>query len=224
MSVALFVTLGAPGTGVSDEAIRPLAELIRGVPALVSGYIYQPLETAPDHPFSGDGSGPALALELRFERLAETEAALVPDRLGRIADAMPSGAEISHQAFAARDFATADPDIRSDEPCTFLVRYPGPAADAGAWLDHYDACHPPIMVRFPGIRRVATYRPIPWTTGLPWLRDTALQRNKVVFDSPAALAAALASPVMAEMRADRDTFPPFEGKATHFPMRTVIAR
>ena len=51
-------------------------------------------------------------------------------------------------------------------------------------------------------------------------RESALQRNKVVFDSLADLIAALASPAMIEMRADGKRFPPFAGKATHFPMTT----
>jgi hypothetical protein len=47
-----------------------------------------------------------------------------------------------------------------------------------------------------------------------------LQRNKVVFASLADLIAALASPVMAEMRADMARFPPFTLGNTHFPMTT----
>jgi hypothetical protein len=53
-----------------------------------------------------------------------------------------------------------------------------------------------------------------------------MQRNKVVFDSPAALAAALNSPARHEMRAAFRRFPPFTGPITHFPMATttVLAR
>lgn len=50
------------------------------------------------------------------------------------------------------------------------------------------------MGRFPGVRQVATYRPVAWRSSLDWARAGATQRNKVVFDSPAARAAALASP------------------------------
>jgi hypothetical protein len=48
-----------------------------------------------------------------------------------------------------------------------------------------------------------------------------MQRNKVVFDSPDALNAALASPVRHEMRADFKNFPPFSGANLHFPMISV---
>jgi hypothetical protein len=47
-----------------------------------------------------------------------------------------------------------------------------------------------------------------------------MQRNKVVFDSPAALTAALNSPVRHEMRAAFHRFPSFTGPITHFPMTT----
>ena len=48
-----------------------------------------------------------------------------------------------------------------------------------------------------------------------------MQRNKVVFDSQAALTAALNSPVRHEMRASFGRFPPFTGPITHFPMATT---
>jgi hypothetical protein len=47
-----------------------------------------------------------------------------------------------------------------------------------------------------------------------------MQRNKVVFDSPAALKAALSSPVRHEMRADFKAFPPFTGENSHYPFAT----
>ena len=105
--------------------------------------------------------------------------------------------------------------------CTFLVEYVGRCDDPQGWLDHYDAHHPAIMTRFPAIRDVATSRPAP---DLPLPRGAApaaaMQRNKVVFDTPDALAYALASPVMIEMRADSAAFPRIDGHATHFPTLT----
>ena len=49
-----------------------------------------------------------------------------------------------------------------------------------------------------------------------------MQRNKVGFDSAAALTAALNSPVRLEMRADYNRLPRFSGKVTHFPMATRV--
>ena len=218
MPVALFVVATA-GPPIGEAAHALVAERVRGLAGLLQGALYRPLATAPDTPFRADGSGPALALELRFAGLGEAEAALTPWRLGRLAEILPEVA-FEHQLFAARDFPVPEAEFGTEEPCTFLVHYPGPSDDADAWLEHYDAHHPAIMARFPGVRQVATYRPVAWSGGLDWRRGRVMQRNKVAFDSPAALQAALASPVMAEMRADRDRFPPFEGGAAHFPMRT----
>ena len=135
-----------------------------------------------------------------------------------------NGSTFAAQAMLGRRFATPDPVFRlgpGERPCTLLVAYPGVCEDLEAWLDHYDAHHPPIMVRFPAIRDVATFRPLP-DARLPatWARATAMQRNKVVFDSHTALRAALASPVRREMRADFEVFPPFTGRPTHFPTVT----
>ena len=108
------------------------------------------------------------------------------------------------------------------QPCSFLVHYPGPAADLNAWNRHYNTHHPPLMARFPGVRLVEIYTRIDWVCGLPWPAETAMQRNKLMFDSPAALSAALASPVLAEMRADFNTFPPFQGGNVHHAFDTCI--
>jgi hypothetical protein len=45
-----------------------------------------------------------------------------------------------------------------------------------------------------------------------------------VFDSPGALAHALASDVIKQMRADFVTFPSFAGGNKHFPMLTRVVR
>jgi hypothetical protein len=78
------------------------------------------------------------------------------------------------------------------------------------------------MARFPGIRQVEIYTRIDWRGSLPWPRVEHMQRNKVVFDSPAALTAALNSPARHEMRAAFARFPAFTGPVTHFPMATMI--
>jgi hypothetical protein len=190
-----------------------LSAAFRGVPGLVHALAFTPVEVA-DQPFAGDGRGPALTVEAAF---ADARA---------FADALPrlpaEGARA--QAMRGRWFVTPEP---GPPRCALLVEYSGRCEDANAWLDHYDAHHPPIMVRFPAVREVATFRPAP-DLALPdhWARGRAMQRNKVAFDSPAALRAALASPVMAEMRADSRAFPPYHGAVTHFPTATfdLLAR
>ena len=105
--------------------------------------------------------------------------------------------------------------------CTYLVSYEGEAEDLNAWLDHYLTNHPPIMARFPGVREIEVCTRIDWCGFLPWPRVNYMQRNKVVFDSSAALTAALASPVRHEMRADYKALPPFTGPVSHYPMATL---
>ena len=106
-------------------------------------------------------------------------------------------------------------------PCSYLIHYPGEAEDLDLWNDHYIAHHAPIMARFPNIREIEICTRLDWCGSLPWPRVNHMQRNKVVFDDTAALAAALNSPVREEMRADYRQFPPFQGGSRHYPMATL---
>ncbi len=203
--------------------LPPLIDAVRDVlishRGLLRALAFLGAEPAPDGHFAADGAGPPLTLELGFADLPSLEnAAAIWERERAL------GATFTAQAMLGRRFATPDPVFRlgaGERPCTLLVAYPGTCDDLEAWLDHYDIYHPPIMVRFPAIRDVATFRPLP-EARLPanWARGTAMQRNKVVFDSQAALEAALASPVRQEMRADFQVFPSFTGRPTHFPTTT----
>ena len=130
----------------------------------------------------------------------------------------------TQQAMLVRRYPVPDPAFRTpprEQPCTYLVAYEGVAENLPAWLAHYIADHPPIMARFPGVRQIEIYTCIDWCGGLPWPRVAHMQRNKVVFDSPRALTAALNSPVRHEMRVAFRRFPPFTGPITHFPMATT---
>jgi hypothetical protein len=49
-----------------------------------------------------------------------------------------------------------------------------------------------------------------------------MQRNKVVFDSAAALAHSLTSSVRVELREDFNTLPPFRGATPHYPMHSFV--
>ena len=73
---------------------------------------------------------------------------------------------------------------------------------------------------FSGIRELEVYTRLDWISAQPWRRLNFMQRNKVAFDSPTALKAALNSPVRHEMRADFKTFSAFSGPNTHFAMAT----
>ena len=224
----LFVIYRDAEAELSDADLQNVTGVVQAVPGLQDGLAFTPM-AAGEQPFARDGRGPPLVLQLDFTTAQGLDAAL--SRAGALAQIMRPGAlpslanaAVACQRMIGRRFATPDPSFRlapGDLPCTFLVDYPGTADNLEAWLDHYDAHHPPIMTRFPNIREVATFRPAAETGGdLPCARRTSMQRNKVVFDSSNALVAALASPVMAEMRADAAAFPPYSRRATHFVMAT----
>jgi hypothetical protein len=200
-----------------------IAGLVAATPDLVAADIHTPASASDI--YTADGPSPALVLQLYFEELTHLESALSTDgHLLEIArpDAFPSlaGSKATHQAMYARHFEVAEPAAKDKTRCSFLVSYPGEADDLNAWLNHYLASHPPIMRRFPGIGQIEILSRIDWIDAVPIGRAAAMQRNRVVFDSPQALTAALQSPVRHELRADYHSFPPFSGGSLHFPMRT----
>jgi uncharacterized protein (TIGR02118 family) len=105
-----------------------------------------------------------------------------------------------------------------------MVEYEGPAADENAWHQFYVDGHPPLLAKFPGIRKIEIYTPATLISGLPFAARRSMQRNKTVFDNPDAMNAAMASPVRAALRKDFHKFPAFEGGTAHFPFRTVTVR
>jgi uncharacterized protein (TIGR02118 family) len=221
---ALFRHTTAPQMRASDADLLWLMRFVAATPGLQQALIYTPSSTS--DPYLDDGPPPQLGLQLYFADIQALEAATADDGYlqGLAAPgALPSldGANVSQQAMLVRRYPVPDGEFRtptSEPPCTYLVAYEGEAEDLAAWLTHYIADHPPIMARFPGIRQIEIYTCIDWSGGLPWPRVEHMQRNKVVFDSQAALTAALNSPVRHEMRAAFARFPRFSGPITHFPM------
>ena len=195
---------------------------VAAVVAAASGVTRAVLHTpATTHdPYLNDGAPPGLALQVYCETIEALEAALAGP-LQALASCIPADGT-AQQAMLVRSFPVPEPAVR-ETMCAYLVSYAGPAGDLPVWLAHYIAHHTAIMARFPGIRAVEVYTRIDWCGGLPCRRVEHMQRNKVVFDDPAALTAALNSPARHEMRADFAKFPPFTGAVTHFPMtaRTI---
>jgi uncharacterized protein (TIGR02118 family) len=161
-------------------------------------------------PFLDDGAPPGGVTQLYFDSIAALEAAAA--KLGGEADA---------EAMQVHRFAVPHPWHRTPARyCTYLVAYEGPAQDEPAWLAYYLEHHPPLMARLPNIRELEICTPVDWRCPPQRRRVRHLQRNKVAFDSRAALEAALASPVRNEMRADFARFPPYSGRVTHYAMTT----
>jgi hypothetical protein len=228
MTLAFFLSFRDPANPqamVSAGDRSRFAEIVRTAPALRGARVYAP-ESASD-PYLNDGAPPQLAAELYFDRIEDLEAALAANgHLQALAapGAFPSlsGAAVTQQAMLCRAYPVPEAKFESAAPhCTYLVSYEGSAEDLNAWLHHYIAHHPKIMARFPGIREIEICTRIDWCGFLPWPRVDYMLRNKVVFDSAAALSAALNSPVRHEMRADYRRFPPFTGPVSHYPMATL---
>ena len=227
--IALFRTESS-NIQVSDGEIAWLTDVIAATPGLRDARIFTAGSTT--DPYLNDGPPPRLALQLYFDDIVALEAALWRD--GHLQALIEQNglpllrqADVTQQAMLVRRFPVPDPAFRTsrDElPCTYLVAYEGEAADLNVWHAFYLADHPPIMARFPAIREIEVYTRIDWVGFLPWRRVEHMQRNKVVFDNPSALTAALNSPVRHEMRAAFHNFPQFTGPITHFPMLTRTVR
>ena len=229
MRFCLFLIFRNPPDGagnargrIGEHDLENVATLLRATPKLARGLIHTPAQA--DDPFLNDGPGPQLVVQLYFAELADLEAACAKNGHLQALAGMPGlqGATGLQQAMLVRPYAVPDPVIRGNPYCTYLVAYEGPAEDEHAWHANYLAHHPDLMVQFPGIREVELYTRVDWVGFLPWRRVNYMQRNKVAFDSPAAMTAALASPVRQLMRTDFATFPPYSGEVTHFPMATRI--
>jgi hypothetical protein len=221
-----------PQARITAQELAFVKSVVARTPGLGRALVFTRTETATAHPFAHDHPAPALALQLNFDRLETLEAALSRDghlqALAR-ADALPSlaGAKVDQQAMLTRVFPVDDPTFATRDgelPASYLVHYPGEAEDLNLWLWHYVAHHPQIMRRFPGIRQIEILTRVDWIDAMPFARVAHLQRNRVVFDTPEALTAALQSPVRHELRADFHRFPPFEGGSFHFPMISETIR
>lgn len=232
MDVCLFLTATARENGPaaspstsSSASFSALSKLAGTLPGLKRMVLHTPVAQGAQDPYLKDEAPPCAALQFYFGELGEVEAALEPDgALQALLDserfALPPDCVLTQQVMAVRRFAVPEPrvDMQGGSRCTYLVSYEGPAEDFNAWLGHYVAHHPELMAQFPGIREIEIYTGLDYHSELPVARATPMQRNKVVFDSPEALNAALASPTRHAMREDFKRFPPFSGANLHFPM------
>jgi uncharacterized protein (TIGR02118 family) len=211
-----------PQTQLTASDRIALARLLQSIPGLARAHLFTP--TPARDRYIDDGPAPMLTLQLYFERLDALETAAGADgALQALASALPSAARVSQQVMWTRAFPVAQPP--GSQPagrpsCSFLVHYPGEAQDLNTWLTHYLCHHVPLMCRFPDVRAVEVYTRVDWIDALPWDREHHFQRNKIVFDSAAALEQALHSPVREQMKADRASFPPFSGGNVHHPFAT----
>jgi hypothetical protein len=207
-----------------------LVALIRGCPRLVEGHVMTPVQAHDPHYAAELHTSPALVLQLEFAEIADLEHALKPhgylQALAR-EDVLPSlaGAAASHHAMLTRRYPVAQPaDDLANGLLSYMVEYAGPARDENAWHLFYVTGHPPLLAKFPHIRKIEIYTPATLISALPFAVRRTMQRNKTVWDDADAMNAAMASPVRAALRKDFHNFPEFEGDAAHYPFRTISVR
>jgi hypothetical protein len=189
-------------------------------PGLTAVDLYQPLRGGTHDPFNNDGPGPLLMAMLQFPTRDKLEAGLADPRFKQSLGNAPSGVPITGTAFERRFYpVTGEPNpgpLRA--PFSYVVRYHHPAENVEEFVSHYIADHPPILGKLPEIRSVLCY--LPFSSGAAVVLPPAdyMVGNEVVFDTPEAFNAAMASPVRLELRAHFKSFPKFTGKNTHYPM------
>jgi hypothetical protein len=213
------------GAQLGAAMLDDLASEVLAITGLRQGLVMSHAPASTTHPFPENEPAPALVLQLEFDTIEALEAAIAANGPLRRLSQVVSDHAVTQQAMLTRRYPVPDARLRTPAgvlPCSYLVQYPGPAADMNAWNGHYNAHHPPIMAKFPGVRAIEIYTRIDWVCGLDWPREDAMQRNKLVFDSPEALSASLTPDVMREMRADFNRFPPFEGGNVHYALETRI--
>jgi hypothetical protein len=214
-------TGGADQAGaVQAWADRDAAPAWLALSGLTAVDLYQPLRGGTHDPFNSDGPGPLLMAMLQFPTRDKLEAGLADPRFKQSLGNAPAGVPITGTAFERRFYPVmGEPNpgpLRA--PFSYVVRYHHPAENVEEFVSHYIADHPPILGKLPEIRSVLCY--LPFSSGAAAVLPPAdyMVGNEVVFDTPEAFNAAMASPVRLELRAHFKSFPKFTGKNTHYPM------
>lgn len=222
---ALFSNPADPDLRLARDQAEALRRCLAALPGLTKAHLYSPADSRDQ--FNDDGAPPVFGLQLFFDTLEALESALRTG--GGLHDLVTTGGlssldgtKSAQQAMYLRGFAVPEPKPVSPTATSYLVWYPGPADDLQEWLAAYIERHGPIMAKFPGLRELEILSRVDWIDEMPWTRVHHMQRNRVMFDSPEALTAALFSPVRLELREDRQSFPEFTGGNRHYPMLTEV--
>jgi uncharacterized protein (TIGR02118 family) len=105
---------------------------------------------------------------------------------------------------------------------SYFIRYQGAPADRAAFDAHYAGPHAALLRDFPGIRSLILHSPVAARDPFP-TNDAGLHLlSQMVFDSEAALQAALDSQARQRAFADRANFPTFNGTIAHQAMRAEV--
>ena len=227
MTFSYFITATNehdPHARISAAHHALIEKAIRATPGLLKAELHTPAQITTYH---DDGHSLLLALRLEFASIEALEAQVAEGghlwRLAHSDDWLATGASlVTHQAMLTRSFLPLTSTIAEPALCSYLVHYPGAAENFNDWLSYYVAHHPQIMLDYPNVQQVIVFTRVDWCESMPWTRVNYMQRNMLSFPSPQLLAEALTSPVRARMREDNGQFPPFSGRACHYPMLTTV--
>ena len=206
-----------------EDAVRTWSDAIAipawtALPGLSAIDAYVMATSSTHDPFVDDGAGPLLVAMLHFNAAEQMSHAIGVLAL-RMKD-LPQGVAITGTPFERRLYPVGGEAMPRPltAPFSYVVRYHRPADDEAEFVSHYLADHPPLLAKLPEIRSVLCYLPLDQTAAAILPPADYMVGNEVVFDSPEAFNAAMASPVRLELRAHFRSFPPFTGKNTHYPM------
>jgi uncharacterized protein (TIGR02118 family) len=221
----LFIQLMS-GSTPGDDAAETVAQALSKNSKVERIFVMTPARSTP----SGSAyRPPAFVLEIDFHDGAAlqgffNETASREDLVSALSTITQSSlGEISYQTMSRRYAVMPSHGYwaSSLRSCTYLVEYPGQAADLEAWLNYFDRAHALILARLPGVRMVTAFRPAVADISVPaWRPAKGMQKNKIVFDDLRALDTALASPVIADIRADAAKFSDYSPAPTRVALHT----
>jgi hypothetical protein len=186
----------------------------RGLSALD---VYRPVGGTHD-PYNKDERPPLLILVAEFQTVDGLTAA-VPTLEQGLAK-LPAGVAATITAMERRFYPVAGeaaPGLLL-APFSYVVRYHRPAEDEAAFVKHYVGDHPGLEAKFPRIRSIMCYFPLPDPGSRRFPPAGYMVGNEVVFDNIEDFNAAMQSPVRHDMRAHFHSLPKFTGPVTHFAM------
>jgi uncharacterized protein (TIGR02118 family) len=98
---------------------------------------------------------------------------------------------------------------------SYFVRYRGSSADSTGFAAYYREHHAAILRQFPGIGSLVLHAPVAFHDPCAVRPAGTMLLAQMIFDSTAALDAALRSDARKRAREDFARFPAFDGEVTH---------
>jgi uncharacterized protein (TIGR02118 family) len=224
MAIAYFLHVDGPAG--QHEKLQSWADQVFGPALYASGLgvrieAYSP-QSADDPYLDLDSAiSKLLIVQADFAAREQLQDAMANSRVVDALAAMPGNGDfkVTAEAFTTRHFPLDDGSTPARRaPLSFVVRYYHPIENEQVFNAYYVGHHPPIMVKFPGVRNILCYLPVDWQDASGVTPSMSFLGNELVFDSVEDLNTALASDVRHDLRADYRQFPPHEGNSTHHAM------